>query len=136
MKSHLLLRLVGLILWLIGLALYLFLAFVGYMGLRDMQEQPVTLVLKTGMFIQHVVLVSGLVPLIVFAVLLIFFRTVNNFFVAVFCAIPVLLALHYVVAVYGGHHVQVVYWPLQLVEFLVGGAVIYMQTKGIKPFDK
>lgn len=135
MKDYWIMRLLGLTLCLLGLALYSVIAFATFVGLSDMSTQPNSVFMQLTLFLQYVVLVPGLIPLIVSVYLLVLFHTPYNFFVGLLAILPLIIVFHYVVVAFGLHMMQLAYLPLQTIEIGFGIAIVYMERKGIKPFE-
>lgn len=127
------LRFVGVVVSLLGLAIFSFLCFLAIVGF--LRQEHLSLIEKVYYFVRHVLLVPGLIPLVVLTYLLIFFKYRRSFLFAMFLFLPLLLFIHYVVVAFSAHADGSLYLLIQFFEIMVGFLLIVMSRKELKPFE-
>lgn len=120
-REHLLLRIYGIIFWLFGLAIFLMLSIFGWM---EFTERNYPNFKAVYFFLKHVLLFSGLIPLLIGGFFLIFFRESKDFFLGAFVVLPTFIVLHYIVAAVAAHDDSWRYLCFQLFEIACAVAVI------------
>lgn len=126
------LRIVGTIVWSIGLALVLALMFLSAMGLKNIKFTSTPEAIVSGFL--HVLIVPGIVPLLVSLSLLVFFRKAPEFFLGLFVAVPAMLVFHYVVVAASAHVDDPKALVVVAAEIVAGAGVLLLKAHRRGPF--
>lgn len=134
LKEHKLIRFWGVVIWLLGLTIFLFFSYISWMGsLRFINAPPLEFF---GLFLKGVLFFPGFIPLVVGGFFLVFFQRSQDFALGAFVILPAFIVLHYVVAVIAAHDEGLGYMIAQLIEIICAVAVIYKYRKKWSSLDK
>lgn len=122
LKENLFIRFWGIVIWLIGFAIFLFFAM---SGCREFSYVQFSNTLEKIIFIlKYVLFFPGLIPLVIGGFFLVLFRESQDFFIGAFVILPAFIFLHYIVAGVSAHDDGLPSLGLQLFEILCAIAVI------------
>jgi len=131
---NLLLRIVGGVIFILGLTLFLFIGFL--LNIKVADTPPVDFFQILEDIILYRFFVAGIVPLIVGGYFTLMFKRDADFFVGIFLIIPLFIVFHYLVAVFSVHPDDVRYILIQLFEVICGATVIFRYQRRYKTLSR